>query len=292
MKEYSFTEMAAFKAVVETGSFVQAADRLDTTSASISRKVSALEDDLGVRLFQRTTRRVNLTEAGERYYQDIDNIFDALEEAHDRVSQSSSLVTGELKLAAPMSFGLEILSPLIPKLLAEQPDLSIDLRLEDTQTDLLSNGIDLALRIGTLSDSSLIATKLGEISFGYFASPCYLKQNGEPQDLQDLNDHHCLHYSLISRASEWGTAAIPVETRGRLSVNNGEALCEAAKQGVGVVALPRFIVARALEQGDLLEILQGCPVRRESVYAVRVSRNYTPRKVREAIDFFQREFEL
>ncbi|HSG02672.1 MAG TPA: LysR family transcriptional regulator [Marinobacterium sp.] len=290
MKQYSLDELSAFIAVVDSGSFVRAAKRLKTSSASISRKVSALEGALGVSLLQRTTRSVNLTEAGEQYYRDVQHIFDALNEAQERITESSQLIAGELRLAAPMSFGLEIIAPLLPQLLQLHPNLSIDLHLEDRQTDLLSNGIDLAIRIGALSDSSLVATKLGEIEFGYFASPCYLKRHGLPLALEDLTSHQCLHYSLISRSSEWGSAGHTISTTGRFSANNGEALCEAAVQGLGIVALPHFIVRRAVESGELQQILKQYPSRRETVYAVRTSRSYTPRKVREVITFFSNAF--
>ena len=189
MKQYNLQDLRAFTTVVESGSFNKAADRLGTSSASVSRRISALEKLLGVRLLNRTTRALHLTDSGEQYFADIQNILNALEESGDRLRNKEESIQGNLRLAAPMSFGIQTIAPLLPKFLKQYPDLHIDLQLEDKQTDLYTEGIDLALRIGELDDSSLIATRLCDIGFGFYASPDYLSEFGEPKTLSGLSDH-------------------------------------------------------------------------------------------------------
>lgn len=287
MKQYSLSALQAFVTVVETNSFHQASERLHTSPASVSRRVSQLEDALGTRLLNRTTRKTNLTDVGEQYYHDIQNVFDALQEAEERVCEVYNEITGPLKIAAPMSFGVQVIAPLIPKFMQKYPSVTIDLQLEDHQTDLISNGIDLALRIGELKDSSLVATKLGNVGFGYYASPDYLKMHGEPMVLEDLADHECLHYNHISFTNEWGIDEKLFKIPGKLSVNNGEVLCEAAIQNQGIVSLPNFIVKNAIKEKKLKEILVN-KTRVKGLYAMRLSRNFTPKKIRLLIDFLKK----
>ena len=287
MKQYTLTDLRTFIAVVESGSFNKAADRLDTSSASVSRRISALEEALDTRLLNRTTRLLHLTDTGRQFFNDIRNVLGALQESEDRLRDDGAALRGNLRLSAPMSFGIQTIAPLLPEFLQHHPNLHIDLQLEDKQTDLYAEGIDLALRIGKLNDSSLIATKLCDIEFGYYASPDYLQQHGQPSRLEALSDHQCLHYSLTSHAQEWGLQDYSINLQGALSANNGEVLCEAAIQGLGIIALPRFIVEEALTKGKLQAILCDFAPKPTGLYALRLSRRFTPAKVRLTIEYLK-----
>ena len=287
MKQYTLNDLKTFTAVIESGSFNKAADRLDTSAASVSRRVASLENALGIRLLSRTTRTLHPTDAGQRFFDDICSVLGALQESEDRLRDEKTSLTGSLRVAAPMSFGIESIAPLISQFLKLHPQLHIDLQLEDKQTDLYAEGIDLAIRIGKLEDSSLVATKLCEIDFGYFASPEYLEKWSEPKTPQDLSNHNCLTYSLTNHARGWGLEKHSINLKGTFSANNGEALCEAAVQGLGIVALPRFIVKSALTERKLVSIMEDFVTVPAGLYAIRVSRQFTPAKVRLLIEFLK-----
>ena len=287
MKQYTLNDLKTFIAVIESGSFNKAAGRLDTSAASVSRRVASLEAALGVRLLNRTTRLLHLTDAGQQFFDDIQNVLGALEESEDRLRDQEASIKGNLRIAAPMSFGIQSIAPLIPGFLKLHPGLHIDLQLEDKQTDLYAEGIDLAVRIGKLDDSSLIATKLCEIEFGYYASPEYLETHGEPSTPKDLSHHDCLTYSLANRAKGWGLEDQSISLTGSFSANNGEALCQAAIQGMGIIALPRFIVEDALAEGKLVPIPCDFVPKPAGLYAIRLSRQFTPAKVRLLIEFLK-----
>lgn len=285
--KYSLADLHSFIAVAQTNSFHQAAQRLNTSAASVSRKVSNLEEALDVRLFHRTTRKVRLTEAGKQYYGNVQNVLDALQEADEQLKNNQNELSGQLKIAAPMSFGIEVLSPLLAEFMEQHPALQIDLKLEDHQTDLLSSGIDLALRIGELTDSSLIATKICDLEFGFYGSPDYLKKHGEPNCPEELLQHECLHYNLVSRSYEWRLKDAHSLPKGRLSANNGEALREAAIKGLGLVSLPRFIVEKSLQKQLLKPILEDHSPQTIELYAIRLSRKFTPKRIKTLIDFLK-----
>lgn len=285
MQQYSLLDLQTFVAVVETGSFNQAADRLNTSTASASRRVSSLEKALGIRLLNRTTRRLSLTEAGQQFYSDVQSVLGGLQEAEETLRRGDAVVSGNLRMAAPMSFGLQRVAPLVPEFLARHPEIDLHLQLEDRRTDLYAEGIDLALRIGELRDSSLVATRLCDIELIYCAAPEYLAQHGEPASPAQLKNHYCLHYSLINFKDEWGISRESV--RCPLSANNGEALLEAALQGTGLAAPPRFIAEKALRDKRLIPILDDYTPPSTSLYAVRLSRQFTPLKVRLLIEYLQ-----
>jgi DNA-binding transcriptional LysR family regulator len=291
MQQYDLANLRAFLKVVESGSFRGAAEQLQASTAAVSRRIASLENALGSRLLNRTTRQLHLTDAGERFYGDVANILNALEEAEQRVQQGSQVITGNLRLAAPLSFGIELVGPLLPGFLKRHPSLSLHLTLEDRLTDLYAEGIDVAIRIGNLKDSSLVATRIGEVSRVCCASPDYLSQHGEPRHPAELLSHRVLHYSLISAAEEWRfsapaeSASVPLQWQ--FSANNGEVLKEAAIQGLGVAMLPTFIVMDALRDGRLREVL--CQYNQEllGIHAVRPSRQFTPAKSRLLIEYLQ-----
>ena len=259
MQQYDLQTLRSFITVVDAGSLVKAAEQLSTSTASISRHLSALEASLGSQLLNRTTRRLALTDAGRQFYEDVQSIFQLIDEAEERVRSGRDKISGVLRVAAPLSFGVQQVAPILPMFMKRYPDLKVQLLFEDRLTDLQAEGIDIAIRIGNLKDSSLIATRLGAIERVFCASPEYLAARGEPQAAADLKHHNCLHYSLTSINEEWGMAfgelTEMVDISGSLSANNAEALREAAIQGIGIVMLPLFIVSEGLQNGQLQRVL-------------------------------------
>ncbi|MCG6939290.1 MAG: LysR family transcriptional regulator [Gammaproteobacteria bacterium] len=293
MKQYNLADLLAFTKVVESGGFRNAAELLDTSSASISRRVSSLEDALGVKLLNRTTRRLHLTDAGEEYYAEVQRILAALDEAESKVLQNKQQVSGNLRLAAPLSYGITRIAPLLPAFLKQHPKLNIHLQLEDRETDLFAEGIDVAIRIGKLRDSSLIATRIGEISRVFCASPDYLSKYGEPKHPNELQNHRVLRYNLVSAREEWGLGSQPdslaLSMQGQLSANNGEALREAAIQGLGITSLPTFIVEDALHKRQLVKVMCEHATQAIGLYAIRLSRQFIPMKINLLIEFLKQQ---
>ncbi len=219
------------------------------------------------------------------------NIFCTLEEAEDRVREGRETIRGNLRIAAPSSFGVHCIAPVIPGFLKRYPDIKAQFNLEDRSTDLVAEGIDVAIRIGFLKDSSLIATRIGTVPKVFCASPEYLKLSGEPKKPEELASHSCLHYSLLSKKEEWHFGTKEIEISGPLSTNNGEVLKEAAIQGVGITMLPTFIVQDALRDGRLKSILPSYCPEPFGLYAVKLSRYFTPARVRLFIDFLKEQFD-
>lgn len=294
MQQYDFTALKAFVAVVETGGFHRAADQLEASAAAVSRRISGLEAALGVKLLHRTTRQIDLTEAGRQFYADVVNIIESLEQAEEKIQTGRETIKGNLRIAAPLSFGVGRIAPILPDFMKRHPELRVHLQLEDRFTDLVAEGIDVAIRIGSLKDSTLVATRLASIPVVFCASPEYLAQHGEPEKPEDLSAHACLHYSLLSTRENWtfstGEDAPDVEISGPLSTNNGDVLKEAAIQGLGITTIPVFIVEDALEDGRLKAILTDYNPEPLGLYAVRPSRHFTPARVSALIDYLKSAF--
>jgi DNA-binding transcriptional LysR family regulator len=293
MQQYDLVALRAFVAVVEAGSFHRAAEQLDASAAAVSRRVSGLESALGVKLLNRTTRQTDLTEAGRQFYTDVVNIIASLEEAEEKIQSGHETIKGNLRIAAPLSFGIGRIAPILPVFMKSHPELKVHLQLEDRFTDLVAEGIDVAVRIGALKDSTLVATRLASIPRVFCASPEYLALHGEPRLPEDLSRHDCLHYSLLSTREDWGftgTETGDVDISGPLSTNNGDVLKEAAIQGLGIVMMPTFIVDDALADGRLKAILQDYRPAPFGLYAVRPSRHFTPERVRALIEFLRTQF--
>lgn len=295
MEQYDLITLRSFIAVVESGSFVRAAEQLEASTAAVSRRIAALEQALGSQLINRTTRRIDVTEAGRRFYADVQNIFQLLGEAEERVRVGREVATGLMRVAAPLSFGIERLAPVLPVFMRRHPDLKVQLLLEDRYTDLHGEGVDIAVRIGgTLRDSSLVATRIGSIARIFCAAPSYLAQHGEPKTAEELRHHHCLHYSLLSLREEWGIifgdTSETIDIRNALSANNAEVLKTCAIQGMGITLLPRFIVEDALNDGRLRQVLTAYSPPPSGLYAVRPSRRFIPARVRLFIDFLRESF--
>ncbi|MGL5242575.1 MAG: LysR family transcriptional regulator [Kluyvera ascorbata] len=281
MKEYDLISLRSFVAVVESGSFNNAAIQLDTSSAAISRRVSALEAALSVKLINRTTRQLDLTPSGQQFYQDVLEILGALEQAEERLNCAQETYSGIIRLGAPVSFGTQKLAPLLPAFLKTYPQITVTLQLEDRVSDLLNEGIDLSLRIGELQDSSLVSLPIAMMPRLYCASPEYLKTHGRPASPAELKHHQCLHYSLLSTRNEWALASGEQELDARvpLAANNGDVLREAAIQGMGIAMLPWYIVEDALRGGALVPVLERYAPPPLPLSIVRPSRQFTPVRV-------------
>lgn len=294
MEQYDLVDLRSFAAVVECGSFVRAAEQLEVSTAAISRRIASLEKALGTQLISRTTRRLDITEAGRRFHADALNVFQLLGEAEERVRVGRESVAGLLRVAAPLSFGIQQVAPVLPAFMRRHPELKVQLLLEDRYTDLQAEAIDVAIRIGSLRDSSLVATRIGTIDRLFCAAPAYLAEKGEPQMPKDLKHHCCLHYSLLSVREEWGVVfgetSEMIDIRGSLSANNAEVLKECAIQGMGITLLPRFVVQDALTDGRLRQVLPGFSPVPFGLFAVRLSRQFTPARLRLFIEFMRESF--
>ncbi|WP_268807202.1 LysR substrate-binding domain-containing protein [Trabulsiella odontotermitis] len=204
MKEYDLISLRSFVAVVDTGSFYNAAVQMETSSASISHRVSALEEALEVRLLNRTTCQIELTTGGQQFWQDVKSILESLEQAEERLNCTQETLNGVIHMAAPFTFGVKKLAPLLPVFMAKYPQITVKLQLKDRITDLVDEGYDLPLRIGELQDSTLVSFRISDLSRLFCASPRYLQQHGTSQTIADLKGHTCLRYSLLSVRDEWG----------------------------------------------------------------------------------------
>jgi len=280
--------LEAFARVAETGSFSAAARALNLSKSLISRQVSALEAELGARLMSRTTRSLTLTEAGRGYYEQVARILAQMEEADLSVSQLQATPRGKLRVNAPMSFSLLRLAPVLPDFLALYPE--IDVAMNDRRVDLMEEGFDLAIRIGRLADSSLVARKLGPMQRMVCASPAYFAERGLPKVPADLRTHDCLCYSNADTVDEWRFSEpdgrpITVEVKGRVRANNGDLLRLAALRGLGLVDLPSFLLGADIEAGTLVPVLQDYIRQDGGVYAVYPHALYLPPKIRVFIDF-------
>ncbi|MCW8826525.1 MAG: LysR family transcriptional regulator [Gammaproteobacteria bacterium] len=290
-----FEEMRTFVRVVEAGSLSAAADRLDIAKSAVSRRLAELESRLGVQLLNRTTRRLNLTDSGSIFYQRCLRILADLEESEQYVSSEHTNLRGTIRIAAPLTFGVHHLSPLLNDFLKEHPELSLDLDLNDRNINLMDEGVDLGIRIGKLQDSTMMARKLASARMLLCASPEYLQQHGEPQSPEDLKEHFGLSYSNISEGHLWQFThedgkSYSVHVPFRMRANNGEVLHKAALDGLGIVATVSFICYRELEQGRLKQILSDYKTEEVGIYAIYPSQRHLPGRVRLLIDYLAERF--
>ena len=288
MQQYDFIALRSFVAVVEVGSFKGAAEFLQVSTAAISRRVSGLEADMGVKLLNRTTRQIDLTQAGRQFYQEVIEIFISLEQACEKVQLGTQTIKGTLRIAAPLSFGISKLSPALPEFMLRYPQIDVQLQLSEGMTDLVADGIDVAIRIGKLQDSSLVASHICDIERVFCASADYIQRFGEPMTLSALAGHNWLQYSLVNTKEAWRIVdGKPLNLSGSLVSNNGDVLKDAMIRGLGITLLPKFIVEQALTQGVLQEILVAHKPEPLGLFALRPSRKYTPSKVKVLIDFLR-----
>lgn len=289
-----FAHLEAFVSVVASGSFSRAAERLGVAKSLVSRRVSALEKSLGVQLLQRTTRSLSLTAAGQTYYDHATRILGALDEAEQSVSAEMHALRGPLRLAAPLSFGLHHLNDALSEFLKDQPGVSIDLDLNDREVNLVEEGLDMAVRIGELRDSTLRARTLGTARFVTCASPAYLAQHGTPQSPADLARHAGLQYSNVTMNATWrldSNTNSPLVLPGiRMRANNGDALAAMAAAGLGIANLPSFLVSGMLADGRLVAILEAHQRPATGIHAVFPPGRLLSRRVRVLADFLAGRF--
>jgi DNA-binding transcriptional LysR family regulator len=276
--------LAIFAKVVEARSFAAAAEDLNVSNATVSKAVSRLEKKLRTRLFNRTSRRLVLTDAGRQLAGRAAHILAEGEAAEDEALSQSVAVRGVVRLAAPMSFGVLHLAPLLPAFLAKYPDLSIDLHLSDAMVDMIGDGFDAAVRIAVLPDSSLVARRLCGMPVYLVGAPAYLDAHGRPQHPLNLAEHCCIGYGHTNAPETWrfthrnGKSAT-VRPSGPLRINNGDAMMPALIAGTGVGVLPEFIVHEALADGRLERMLPEWSLPSTSVHWVTPPGGQRPRRV-------------
>ena len=284
------TEMEAFATVVDQGGFTDAARKMGISKSAVSKHVSSLEARLGARLLNRTTRRVSPTEIGLAYYDRARRVLNDAGEADALVTSMQSAPSGTLRISVATDFGVNHLSPVLGQFLAEYPDITVNMVLNNRYVELISEGFDLAVRIGDLEDSSLRARKLAETTRRMIGSPAYFKRYGRPQRIDDLNEHKLLHYSNSSAGNVWRLTAPSgekrqVRTAGWLTVNDGQSLLNAAISGLGIAYLPSFLYADAMAQGLVEEAIPDLPPEQQGIHAVYPPGRFTQPKVRAFIDF-------
>jgi DNA-binding transcriptional LysR family regulator len=281
--------MKVFVAVVDAGSFAAAADRLDMSRAMTSKYVMNLEDHLGTRLLNRTTRRLSVTESGSVFYERCVQIISDVTEAEQVAGHFSAIPRGTLKITMPLPFGLHRLGPVIADYVRQFPDVKLDISLSDRKVDLIDEGLDLAIRIGSLPESGLIARKLGSDRTVVCASPAYLKQHGTPQTPADLVNHACLGYTYTNSGDEWRLKSrdeeVAITIAGPIKGDNGDMLRLAALNGAGLIYQPLFIVAEDLQAGRLIQVLPDYASSELGIYAIYPSRKHLSAKVRTFVDF-------
>lgn len=285
-------QLRVFVRLAERGSFSAVGRDFEITQSAVSKSVTALERDLGARLVNRTTRCVSLTEAGARYHERCGQILADLEEADAAVANSSTGISGALKIAAPVPFGLVFVAPRVARFQARHPALEINLDLSDQSLNMVEEKIDIAIRLGHLASPGLIARKLGDSPFVAAASPAYLALRGMPGTPKDLSTHNCLTYTNQSNPSTWVFAGKPknsVAVSGNFRSNNLLALKDAAIAGIGIARLPLWMADAEIKAGSLRLVLENHPLPAFGIHAVFPSARTIPEKVRLFVDFIQEE---
>jgi DNA-binding transcriptional LysR family regulator len=290
-----FANIEALVAVVESGSFIAAGERLGVAKSMVSRRISQLESHLGSRLLHRTTRRLSLTEAGRNFYQRAVQILAELDEAEQSVAAETSELRGAIKLAAPLTFGLRHLAGAITDFLDTHPAIELNLDLNDRNINLIEEGFDLAVRIGELQDSTLVARRLGISRAVTCASRVYLERHGEPAHPDELRRHTGLQYSNLGYRQHWQYETPTGETvfgqpQIRIRVNNGEALACAAVAGLGITTGPTFILGSYLRDGSLISILNDYRRPTVGIYALYPPGRMLPRRIRVFSEFLAGRF--
>lgn len=285
------TGIEVFVRAMRQGSLSAAARSMGMSAAMAAKHLAALEERLGVTLVHRTTRRLSLTEAGSGYLDKAERILADLREVESEVSARSVVIEGLLRVSAPTTFGASHVAVLVAQFAAEHPGVTVELGLNDRYVDLLEERWDVAIRIGRLADSTLIARRLAGVRLSLCAAPGYLERRGVPGSIEDLGQHDCLGYTLAPLVGDsvWGfgvDGGIRVPIRGTLHANNGEALVNAARMGQGIVYGPRFMTAGAIAAGELVELDLGTPLMGlGAVYAVTHPTRRPAAKTRAWIDF-------
>jgi DNA-binding transcriptional LysR family regulator len=281
--------MRIYVAVVDGGSLAAAADKLDISRAMVSKQIQKLEEHLGTRLLNRTTRRLSLTESGREFYERSIQIVSDVEEAEQVAAQMNRTPQGVLRVTIPLSYGQHRLATIIGDYTQAYPKVQLDISLSDRKMDLVEDGFDLAVRIGAMPQSDLIARKIGGVRSVVCASPAYVARHGAPQTPEELQRHACLGYTLTGSGTDWrfetpdGPLVVPIS--GPIRADNGDIIRLAALSGAGILFQPHFIVGDDLATGRLVQLLPGWQSAELGVYAVYPSRKHLSAKVRTFVDF-------
>jgi len=290
-----FEGLAIFAKVVELRSFAAAASELSLSKATVSKAVTRLEQRLGARLFNRTSRRLALTDAGQKLSGRAERLLADGEAAENEALAQSVTPRGLVRLAVPMTFGVNAVAPILPEFLKQYPDVAIDLHLSDAMVDLIGEGFDAGLRIARLPDSSLIARRLCAVPRHTVAAPSYLKREGRPTHPMHLAQHKCFGYAYLPTPDVWhytnqAGEQVSVRPAGQLRVNNGEALLPAVIAGLGIADLPDFILGDAIESGKVEVILKGWTQPEGAVHLVTPPGGPRPARVEALANFLAKHF--
>lgn len=284
---------AMFAAVVEHRSFTDAAKALSVSKATVSKAVTRLEQHLDTSLFNRTSRRLALTESGKRLADHAARILAEGQAAEEAARDETAELSGVVRLGAPMSFGLLRVAPLIAEFTKLHPQVDVDLHLSDARIDMIERGLDATIRIADMPDSSLRARRLADVTMHVVASPAYLVERGRPAHPSDLGNHDCLCYSNIATPDVWrfsgpGHQTVAVQVRARLTVNSGDAMLPALRAGVGIAQLPDFIVGQGLSSSELEEVLVDWRPPPMGLHLVTPPSRLRPARVDALLDFLAR----
>ncbi|WP_116133029.1 LysR family transcriptional regulator [Tropicimonas sp. IMCC34043] len=290
-----FTEMEAFSTVIDQGGFTDAAKKLGISKSAVSKHVSALEARLGARLLTRTTRRVVPTEIGLAYYERVRRVLSDAAEADTLVATMQTAPSGQLRVSVATDFGVKQLSPVIDRFLAQYPGITLSVVLSNRFVELVSEGYDMAIRIGELDGNNLRVHRLAETTRRMIASPAYMDRNGRPSRIDDLNEHQLLHGSSNASEHVWNLTAPSgerrmVRTSGCLNVNDGQSLLNAAIAGLGIAYLPSFLYSDALRAGQVEEVIPSLPVEPLGIFAVYPPDGMRQPKLRAFIEFLVETF--
>ena len=286
----SLSDIAVFVRVVECGSFTAAAERLDISKSVVSKYVTRLEDQLGARLLNRTTRRLSLTEVGRVFYERSRVGLADIEDAQAEVSRLQSEPRGTLRINAPMSFGILHIAPALPEFQELYPDVTVDMNLDDRKVDVIGGGFDVSVRISELPDSSLVARRLGPCRHAIVAAPAYLERCGTPRTPEELLDHNIITYRYQESSLEWHFQApdnktTSVTVSGSMKMNNSLALREALLEGAGITRTPTFVVGKDIQEGRLVPVLRDYEIFEVTIFLVYPQRRHLSPKVRAFVDF-------
>ncbi len=288
--------MRTFVRVVEAGSFTAVATEQNTTQPTISRQIAALEEHLGARLLTRTTRALTLTDDGRAFYEHALRALEAVSEAEGVVGRRRGKPSGLLRLATPVVFGRLHIVPRLPAFLARFPDVSVEIIMSDSFADLVEQGIDVAIRVGEVTDPGLIAKRIGIVRRVTVAAPAYLKRHRAPTTPAELTDHDCIVYTRLATGNRWtfesSTGPTTVEVTGRFKADNSEAVREGVLGGLGVAVIPAFAFRDEIETDAVRVLLKDFEPRQLPMHAVYPSRRFVPLKVRAVIDHLADEFAL
>jgi DNA-binding transcriptional LysR family regulator len=286
--ERNLDDVLVFARVVEEGSFTGASKVLGFPKSTVSRRISRLEDRLGVRLLQRTTRKLSLTDAGRLYYDRCMRIVSELEDAERAVTEMQEVPRGRLRVTAPVEMGVAFWE-LLNTFLETYPEVQLDLDLTNRYVNIVEEGYDVAIRGGSLSDSSLIARKLDDSHSQLVASPSYVERRGAPTTPEELKDHDCILFTGRSTHTTWNlqgdNGVVHVRVKGRLAMNHLSIIRRAALAGFGIAHLPSFFIDEELTSGTLIEILPGSGMNTQGLYIVYPSTRHLAPKVRSFVDF-------